>query len=67
MAHDTTRSALEQLSEYYEETELVCPECGYEDETGHWRSETDGDVVEYTHECPECGAVSEHTLSVHDD
>jgi len=67
MRHQTTRSALERLTEYYDDTELVCSECGFEDEEGHWRSETDGGVVEYTHECPECGAVGEHTLTVRRD
>ncbi|WP_436929006.1 HVO_0649 family zinc finger protein [Halosimplex halobium] len=67
MTSDGPGSALEKLRDYYDHEELVCPDCGYEDEGGSWDSETDGEVVEYTHECPECGAVREHTLEVGDE
>jgi len=67
MTTEHSRSALERLREYYDHEELVCPDCGYEDADGSWRSETDGDVVEYHHECPQCGAVRSHTLDVHEE
>ena len=55
---------MERLRNYYDHEELVCPDCGFEDETSSWESETDGQVVRYSHECPSCGAVREHALSV---
>lgn len=62
MTADSDRSPMERLRNYYDHEELVCPECGFEDETGTWESETDGQEVHYSHECPSCGAVREHTL-----
>ncbi len=67
MTSDESRTALERLKTYYDHEELVCPECGYEDEEGSWEGETDGSVVEYYHECPSCSAVREHTLDLHDE
>lgn len=67
MTPDANRSPLERLRAYYEHEELVCPDCGYEDEDGNWTSETDGGVVQYRHECPQCGAVREHSLDVADE
>jgi predicted RNA-binding Zn-ribbon protein involved in translation (DUF1610 family) len=58
---------LERLRDHYDDEELVCPECGYEDEEGAWESETDGSVVEYYHECPSCGAVREHTIDLQEE
>lgn len=64
MTEDRTRSAFERLQEHYDHEELICPDCGFEDEEGSWTSETDGRVVEYSHECPSCGAVREHTIDL---
>jgi len=64
MVNDESRTAFEQLKRYYDQKELLCPECGYEDDEGAWESETDGRVVEYFHECPSCGAVREHTIEL---
>lgn len=62
MTQDTTRSPMERLKSFYDHEELVCPECGHEDDDGSWRSETDGHEVHYFHECPSCGAVREHSM-----
>ena len=67
MTNDDGRTALERLRSHYDDVELVCPECGYEDEEGGWESETDGSVVEYYHECPSCAAVREHTLDLREE
>lgn len=64
MTVEPDRSPLERLRNYYDHEELVCPECGYEDEEGSWESETDGHLVHYYHECPRCDAVREHTLEL---
>ena len=65
MTPDASRSAFERLKRRYDHTERVCPECGYEDPDGGWESETDGHVVAYHHECPNCGAVREHVVQLH--
>lgn len=64
MSDTNNRSAFERLKAHYDHEELVCPECGYEDEDGQWVSETDGSVVKYNHECPSCGAVRAHTIDL---
>ncbi|WP_435335882.1 HVO_0649 family zinc finger protein [Haloarchaeobius sp. TZWWS8] len=61
------RSPMERLRLHYDHQELTCPECGYEDEDGHWESETNGREVHYHHRCPQCDAVREHTLSLSKD
>lgn len=58
------QSPIERLRSYYDEEELVCPDCGYEDDPGSWEGETDGNQVHYFHECPGCGAVREHTMTL---
>lgn len=63
MAQRRSRSALERLENHYNETECVCPACGYEDEAGGWVGETNGANARYSRECPSCGAVQEHTVS----
>ncbi|MFB6292832.1 MAG: HVO_0649 family zinc finger protein [Halonotius sp.] len=64
MSPNAGSTPLEQLKSYYDHEELVCPECGHEDEPGSWDSETNGAVVHYTHECPSCGAVREHDIEL---
>lgn len=69
MSHDreSARSAFEKLKSHYDETDLKCHECGYEDEEGEWQTKTTGDEVEYRHLCPSCGALDRRTLSVPDE
>lgn len=50
------RSPFEQLRSHYEEGDLACPECGYEDTEGEWETTT-GDTVRYRHLCPSCGST----------
>jgi|GEM_PF-308766 len=64
MTSNSSRSPFERLKEYYDHAELVCRECGFEDEEGAWNAETDGADIHYTHACPRCGARREHTLGV---
>ena len=52
----------EWLQRRYEETEKKCPECGYVDDDGNWKSQTDGQRVVYHHVCPSCSADREHTF-----
>jgi uncharacterized Zn finger protein len=58
---------MERLRAYYDHEELVCPACGYEDESGSWESETNGHEGHYFHECPGCGAVREHSMQLSQD
>ncbi|MFC6955086.1 HVO_0649 family zinc finger protein [Halorubellus litoreus] len=67
MATEDGLSPMERLRSHYDHEELTCAECGYEDDDGHWQSETNGSEVHYFHECPQCGAVREHTLSISGD
>jgi predicted RNA-binding Zn-ribbon protein involved in translation (DUF1610 family) len=66
MGSDGSRSPLERLKRHYDQEELVCPECGFEDEEGAWEAEADGAQVLYRHTCPKCGAEREHELAVSD-
>ncbi|EJN61134.1 hypothetical protein SAMN04487950_3928 [Halogranum rubrum] len=61
---DHERSPFEKLKHHYEETDLECHECGYDDTEGEWQTQTTGDTVEYRHVCPSCGAIQRRTLSV---
>ena len=63
MTVDTERSPMERLRSDYDHEELVCPECGYEDEPRSWESETNGQEVHYVHECPSCGASANTACS----
>lgn len=67
MADNGNRSPMEWLRSHYDEEELTCPDCGYEDEEGSWVSETNGKQVHYFHECPACDAVREHTIRLADN
>jgi len=66
MTVDSSLSPFERLKRYYDESELACPDCGYEDTEGEWETETNGGVVEYRHECPTCGQVQHHTVELSD-
>ncbi|NEU58555.1 HVO_0649 family zinc finger protein [Halorussus sp. MSC15.2] len=56
------RSPFERLRSRFEETDLVCPKCRYEDADGRWVAETTGDRVQYRHLCPSCGYVRRRTF-----
>jgi transcription elongation factor Elf1 len=64
MAQRQSRSALERLENHYNDTERVCPACGYEEESGSWVGRTNGARTRYSRECSSCGAVQEYTLTV---
>lgn len=63
---DDGRSPFERLKSHYD-ADLKCPKCGYEDSDGEWQTVTTGDVVQYRHICPSCGAIQRRTLSLTDD
>ncbi|WP_435365608.1 HVO_0649 family zinc finger protein [Haloarchaeobius sp. DYHT-AS-18] len=54
-------SAFDRLTTHYD-VDLVCPKCGNEDAEGHWKAQTDGGTVRYTHLCPSCGEIRQRTL-----
>ena len=64
MTSNGTRSPFERLRAHYDHDELVCRECGFEDEAGTWEAATDGATIVYHHTCPKCGAEREHRLEV---
>jgi transcription elongation factor Elf1 len=63
MAQQQSRSALERLEDHYNATQLVCPACGYEEESGTWVGKTNGASARYSRECSSCGATQEYTLT----
>ncbi|WP_423996195.1 HVO_0649 family zinc finger protein [Halorubrum trapanicum] len=66
MLSNSNSSPFGRLKEYYDHEELVCPECGFEDEEGAWDAEADGADIVYTHACPKCGAERRHRLELSD-
>lgn len=66
MTSNGSRSPFERLKEHYDHEELVCRECGFDDEDGTWDVETDGSDIVYHHTCPKCGAEREHGLELSD-
>jgi hypothetical protein len=67
MTSNDSRSPFERLKEYYDHEELVCRECGFEDEEGTWEAETDGGNIVYHHTCPKCDTVREHRIELSDN
>lgn len=55
---------LERLGSRFDDVDLVCPDCGYDDSDGRWTSETSGDRVRYRHVCPSCGSIRQRTLDL---
>ncbi|WP_128477025.1 HVO_0649 family zinc finger protein [Halorussus pelagicus] len=55
-------SPFERLRSRFEDEDLVCPKCGYDDEDGKWLAETGGDRIQYRHLCPSCGYVRRRTF-----
>lgn len=53
---------LERLGSHFDDVDLVCPDCGFEDDGGSWTSEISGDRVRYRHVCPSCGSIRKRTL-----
>ncbi|WP_435074541.1 HVO_0649 family zinc finger protein [Halorubrum sp. HHNYT27] len=66
MTSHQPRSPFERLKEHYDHAELVCQECGFEDEAGTWEASTDGATIVYHHTCPKCGAERVHSLKLSD-
>lgn len=64
MAVDRTGgpTPFERLKHHYDDAARRCPECGYEDDRGHWHATSVGGSVHYTHVCPSCGAVDSRDL-----
>jgi predicted RNA-binding Zn-ribbon protein involved in translation (DUF1610 family) len=56
----------EYLRGHYDDTDLTCPACGYEDDGGRWRAGTSGATVLYRHDCPKCGAASTREIHLRD-
>jgi predicted RNA-binding Zn-ribbon protein involved in translation (DUF1610 family) len=55
-------TALDRLRTHYDNVDMVCPECGYEDSDGSWQSEMSGKRIDYRHLCPSCGAIRRRTI-----
>lgn len=53
---DNGSTPFERLKNRFDR-DMVCSECGYDDEEGEWLSETDGSRIVYQHICPSCGKV----------
>lgn len=64
MATNGAKSPLRRLREYYDRTNVVCPDCGYIDDDTGWVGETDGRHVHYYHSCPSCESVQERTIQL---
>ncbi|WP_303659904.1 HVO_0649 family zinc finger protein [Haladaptatus salinisoli] len=56
----------ERLTSHMEGEDLVCPDCGYEDNGGEWKAKTNGSQILYRHLCPSCGAVRKRTFDLSD-
>ncbi|MFB6165792.1 MAG: HVO_0649 family zinc finger protein [Haloarculaceae archaeon] len=53
-----------RLKRHYEDDDMVCPECGHEDEDGGWQTETNGRRIDFRHVCPSCGDIRVRTLKL---
>jgi predicted RNA-binding Zn-ribbon protein involved in translation (DUF1610 family) len=58
------RSPFERLRSQYNDVDLVCPKCGYDDIDGEWQAVTTGRTIEYRHICPSCGAIRRRTITL---
>lgn len=54
----------ERMASHMKREDLVCSECGHEDEGGSWRARTSGGQVRYSHVCPSCGAIRRRTYDL---
>lgn len=55
-------SPFERLRSRFEDEDLVCPKCGYDDDDGRWLAETGGSQIHYRHLCPSCGYIRRRTF-----
>lgn len=63
---DGGANPFERLRSHFEDVEMACPECGYEDDEGEWLANTDGGRVVYQHICPKCGKVRQYSYTLDD-
>lgn len=61
------RTAFERLRSHYEDVDLLCPECGYEDDEGSWTAKSAPHRILYRHVCPSCGAIRTRTLATDEE
>ena len=54
----------EHLSRRYDDADLTCPKCGYEDDDGSWQMVADGRRINYRHLCPGCGYLRTRTVTL---
>ncbi|MFC7165583.1 HVO_0649 family zinc finger protein [Halospeciosus flavus] len=57
-------SAFDRLASHYDDVDLTCPACGYEDEDGRWQKKVRGKRVTFSHVCPSCGEVRTRTIDL---
>jgi predicted RNA-binding Zn-ribbon protein involved in translation (DUF1610 family) len=64
MSHNQSggTNPLERLGSRFDDVDLVCSDCGFEDDDGSWTSVTSGDRILYRHVCPSCGSIRKRTL-----
>lgn len=55
-------TALDRLGKHFDDVDLVCPDCGYEDREGGWQAATAGLRIHYRHVCPSCGSIRTREL-----
>jgi uncharacterized Zn finger protein len=60
----TGSTPFDRLTSHYDHVDLRCPSCGYEDDGGRWKAETNGSTVLYRHICPSCGSIRKRTLKL---
>ena len=63
---DIGATPFERMESHMEHEDLVCPECGHEDDGGSWQAQTTGSQVLYSHVCPSCGAIRKRTYNLGD-
>ncbi|MFB6254932.1 MAG: HVO_0649 family zinc finger protein [Halobacteriaceae archaeon] len=61
---DSGTNPFDKLRIHYEDIDMKCPECGYEDNESSWESFTNGREITYQHICPNCGKVRRRTITV---
>lgn len=59
----TGASPFERLASHYDQTDAVCPACGYED-AGGWRAAHAAEGIRFSHTCPSCGATNERHVRI---
>lgn len=64
---DKGMNPIDRLRDHYDNLDMTCPACGYDDADGKWDSETDGHEITYEHRCPSCGERQDRTITVEND